>query len=282
VSEEARELVIRRILVGLDASGHSLAALEAAADLAARLEAELVGLFVEDINLLRLAELPFAREVGGFSATRRRLDSRQMERQLHVQAERARRALETHARRVQVHWSFQVTRGGVALELLTAASDADLVILGRASHFASSTGQLGSTARGVVAGATCPALVITQGKQLGLPVLVVFDGSPLAWKTLTVAAGLVRGEDRYLAIFVLAEGMQQAQGLKRRIAGWLRERKLVARYRLLARPSLSRLVEMIEREGCGTLVLQATSIYLEGAELLTLLDELELPVFLVH
>ncbi len=282
MSEEVRELVIRRILVGLDASRHSLAALEAAVDLAARMEAELVGLFVEDINLLRLAELPFAREVGGFSATRRRLDSRQMERQLQVQAERARRALEAYARRVQVHWSFRVTRGGVALELLSAATEADLVILGRAGHFASGTGRLGSTARGVVAGATCPALVITQGRQLRLPVLAVFDGSPLAWKTLSVAAGLVREEDRHLAIFVLAEGRQEGQELKRKVAAWLCERELVARYRLLARPSLARLVESIEREGCGTLVLPASSLYLEDAELLMLLDELELPVLLVR
>lgn len=282
MSGEARELVIRRILVGLDASRHSLAALEAAADLAARLEAELVGLFVEDINLLRLAELPFAREVGGFSATRRRLNSRQLERQLQVQAKRARRALEAHATRVHVHWSFQVTRGGVALELLSAAAEADLVILGRAGHFASGTGQLGSTARGVVSGATCSALVMTQGSQLRLPVLVVFDGSQLAWKTLTVAAGLVREEDRHLAVFVLAEGVQEAQGLKRTISSWLRERELVARYRLLARPSLGRLVEMIEREGCGTLVLPAESVYLGDAELLILLDELELPVLLVR
>ncbi|MBK7177644.1 MAG: universal stress protein [Chloroflexi bacterium] len=54
---------IQRILVALDASPHSLAALEAAIDLAERLDAELQGLFVEDINLLRLAQLPFAREL---------------------------------------------------------------------------------------------------------------------------------------------------------------------------------------------------------------------------
>jgi nucleotide-binding universal stress UspA family protein len=47
---------IRRILVALDASPHSFAALEAAAHLAAHLEAELFGLYVEDENLLRGAD----------------------------------------------------------------------------------------------------------------------------------------------------------------------------------------------------------------------------------
>jgi nucleotide-binding universal stress UspA family protein len=282
VSDESRELPIRRIVVGLDASPHSLAALEAAADLAARLEAELVGMFVEDINLLRLAELPFAREVGIFSGTRRRLDSGQVQRQLQAQAERARRALEGHARRVQVHWTFQVTRGVVASELLSAASEADLVILGRTSRPLGARPQLGSTARGVAAEATCSALVVSYGRQLRLPVLVVMDGSQHAWKAMAVAASLVREEDRHLAVFILAHDMDAAQQLKARVTDWLRERKLLARYRLLARPSASRLAEMIEREGCGTLVLPAVSRVLDSSAVMSLLDELQQPVLVVR
>ena len=54
----------RRILVALDGSAHVLAALQAASEMAARMKSELVGLFVEDINLVRLAGLPFPRELG--------------------------------------------------------------------------------------------------------------------------------------------------------------------------------------------------------------------------
>src|SRR5512143_1804987 len=51
-----------RIWVALDESPRSAAALTAAADLAAGLDAELAGLFVEDISLQHLIGLPFARE----------------------------------------------------------------------------------------------------------------------------------------------------------------------------------------------------------------------------
>ena len=85
---------IRRILVALDASPHSFAALEAAAHLAAHLEAELSGLYVEDENLLRGAELPITRMVGSFSGEVRPVERGDMEQQLNVQAARARRALE--------------------------------------------------------------------------------------------------------------------------------------------------------------------------------------------
>ncbi|MGI9243387.1 MAG: universal stress protein, partial [Verrucomicrobiales bacterium] len=64
----------RRILIGLDSSPTSLRGLAAAAEMAARLDAELVGLFVEDDNLLRLARLPQSYEIGMQSARSRNLD----------------------------------------------------------------------------------------------------------------------------------------------------------------------------------------------------------------
>jgi K+-sensing histidine kinase KdpD len=42
------ELTIKRILVALDASSHSNAALRMATELASQLDAELTGIFVED------------------------------------------------------------------------------------------------------------------------------------------------------------------------------------------------------------------------------------------
>jgi nucleotide-binding universal stress UspA family protein len=282
VSEEAHEWIIRRILVALDTSQHSLAALGTATELAARLEAELVGLFVEDINLLRLAELPFAQELGMFSATGRRLDTDQVERQLRAQAERARRALASQAEQAHVRWSFQVTRGVVAPQLLAAALEADLVIVGRASGSVSRSTRVGSTARGVAIGASCPALVMAHGARLRLPLLLLYDGSPPAQKAMSVAAALVRGEDRHLIVFVLAESQEQAGQVKQQVSQWLQGRGLVARYRLLLEPSLGRLTEMIEAEGCGTLVVPAHTAYLDDEELLTLLEEVDLPVLLVR
>ena len=49
---------VQRIVVALDASSHSHAALEEAAQLASGLEAELAGIFVLDSELLRLSALP--------------------------------------------------------------------------------------------------------------------------------------------------------------------------------------------------------------------------------
>jgi nucleotide-binding universal stress UspA family protein len=280
--QEERELTIRRILVALDASPHSLAALEAAVDLAARLRAELSGLFVEDVNLLRLAGSPFAQEIGFFSATRRRLDAREIERQLRAQASRARQALQTIAERAQVRWSFRVARGVIGSELLTAASEVDLIILGRGGWSLTRRRRLGSTARAVLSESPCLTLILQHKARLEPPVIVVYDGSPLAHKALSAATALVQKEDGYLTVLVLADGPDTAHRLRAQAAEWLQGRRVETRYRLLTESSVPRLTHVMQREGGGTLVLPASSSLLQEEALLALLDEIETPVLLVR
>jgi K+-sensing histidine kinase KdpD len=119
---------IRRVIVGLDPVQQSRALLEAAAELAGRMQAELLGLFVENQDLLHFAGLPFAREMGFESATLRALDVESMERTLRALASEARQALESAAEGTRVQWSFRVVRGAPAAELLAAAEESDLVI----------------------------------------------------------------------------------------------------------------------------------------------------------
>jgi nucleotide-binding universal stress UspA family protein len=123
-------VTIRRIVVGLDPRSPGRAALEAAVQLAGRLQAELVGLFVEDIDLLHLAGLPFAREVGFPSATLRALDIASMERSLRALASDVQRTLAAIAGRAPLTWSFRVTRGALMNELRTAATEGDIVVTG--------------------------------------------------------------------------------------------------------------------------------------------------------
>jgi hypothetical protein len=119
---------IRRIVVKVDSARRRRAVLEAAAALAEKLEAELVGLFVENVDLLHFAGLPFAREVGHASAVRRPLDVAAMERSLRALAKEAEETLALIAGATPVRWSFRVARGPEAPELLAAAMDEDLVI----------------------------------------------------------------------------------------------------------------------------------------------------------
>ena len=84
------EIVIRRIVFALDAASDSADSLEAAAELAERLHAELVGVFVEDANLLRLTALPFVREINLASGQWQSFDPEAVERDMRARAARAR------------------------------------------------------------------------------------------------------------------------------------------------------------------------------------------------
>jgi hypothetical protein len=106
-----QEVAVRRIIACF-APG-SLMPAQAIAALAKEMQAELLGLFIEDVELLRLAALPFAAEVGFPSAVRRPLDVAALERTLRAQAAALRAAL---ARAVDpsVTWSLRVTRATAA------------------------------------------------------------------------------------------------------------------------------------------------------------------------
>jgi nucleotide-binding universal stress UspA family protein len=287
VSEERRALSIERILVAVDASPHSLAALEAAVDLAARFEAELAGLFVEDENLLRLADLPFVTEIGMFTATRRRIDSEELERQLRVQRRRVRRVFTLTTERAQVRRSFRVVRGTVLSEVLTAASEADVLVLGQAGWSLLRRGQLGSTVRGILPERFGLALVMKEGTCLGLPLAVAYDGSPAADRALIAADTLRRQseDDQALAkrmlVLLLAEDPRRAHALQEQAASRLADRDTVARYRSLTSTNVLWLADILQAEGCGMLVLPAGGSALEDKVLVALLEHLDLPALLV-
>jgi len=119
---------IERVLVPLDAAGESRVAIETAARLAAHAKAPLVGIFVEDEDLLHLACLPFARQVT-LGAHAEKLTTEHLELHLRIAAERARRELFAAARLHGVAATFEIVRGASA-SALSAASERDLVVAG--------------------------------------------------------------------------------------------------------------------------------------------------------
>lgn len=140
---------VRRVLVALDASPASVVAAEAAAELAARHRAELVGLFVEDAAYLAMETHPFSRPlhlgrsdsdaVPGLPATLRALETR------------SRRALLAAARRFGLDCDFRVMRGEVTATILEAAVGCDLLVLGRVGWSHRSGRNLGTTAAAALA-----------------------------------------------------------------------------------------------------------------------------------
>jgi nucleotide-binding universal stress UspA family protein len=282
MNDEEVEPVIRRIMVALDASRHSLAALEAASELADALKAELVGIFVEDIDLLRLAGLPFAREIRYLSLLEQPLSSADMERALRAQAAQIKQALASVAARRQLRWSFRVLRGRVAAELLTAAQEADILALGRASSATTRRVRLGVTARIVVAEATRAVLLLQHGHAICQPVQVVYDGSTAARRALATAVRLAPTVGGQLTVIILAEAAETAQRLQEEASQWLPEHEVQVHYRQLINPTADALAHAVRIAGGGTLVISAQNPVLEGDGLYTVLEAVDCSALLVR
>jgi nucleotide-binding universal stress UspA family protein len=189
------EFSARRVLVGVDASAASLDALAAAALLAARLGAELAGLFVEDEDLLRLAALPFGGVVRTAGGGREQLDRDSAEAALRAVASHAREVLERAASTHRVTCSFRVARGAVVREVLAAAEAADLVVLGAGGHGRLARGAVGETARAAAGRARVPVLLLARGSRLGGGVVAVDDGTAAGTRAV-IAAQRLAPEDR--------------------------------------------------------------------------------------
>jgi nucleotide-binding universal stress UspA family protein len=274
------EKTIRRILLAIDASPHSLAALNAAAELAAQLDAELVGVFVEDINLLRLADLSFARQVGFHSASARQFSRQQIEQELRAQANRAKRALAIASQKARLRSNFRVVRGVIPNELLQAAVDADLIILGKASW--SRRRSLGSTTRTLIAQSPCQTLIIQQGTRMGLVMGFLYDGSEASKKALEAAEGFIKSRSGYLTVFILAEDIEKARFHQKESSAWLKEHGLASSFRWLISPTGGSLTSMLKSAQVGVLIVPAGLEVVSLEELSELLNDVDTPVFLVR
>lgn len=200
---------IRRIVVSMESTPQDRAALEAAADIAARLHAELVGLFIEDIDLLHFAGLPFAREVGFPSATRRPLDVSAMERSLRSLAEESRRALAEIAARMPLRWSFRVARGSSSMELLAAAGEADLLVA-RADG-------IERAVRHVAGGAPTLVLLLRDGGTRHAPLVGVCSPAVSPDRLAPMLAGLSRLFGEGIDLFLLCRDAEAASDWEREL-----------------------------------------------------------------
>ena len=130
MTEPGEAAAPRRILVALEAGESAPALLEAAANLAAGLHVELVGLFVEDSELLEAADLPVTRSIPSHAQAHVPLDARLMRRALRIWETKAGDALASAAERWRVEWSFRVVRGTMEEQILAEARSHDLLALG--------------------------------------------------------------------------------------------------------------------------------------------------------
>lgn len=279
MADPEERIVISRVLVTFDTSPLGQAALEAAAGLASGLGAELAGLFVEDINLMRMAQLPFARELGLSSAAVRRVEAAQLERALRLQAERVRTALAEAARELQLQWSFQVVRGAVFNAVFDSVRELDLVVFGKTSYgIPEKRGRtMPQSAAGGEAGR--PTALVTSLSPR--PVIALYDRSPAALRALAAALALARTTRTELVLLIVAADAESFVALRGQAEAWLAQHGQAARYLWLPTRDAAAIGQAVRAQSGAALLWYGEETPADWRAFSTLVGALDCPVVLV-
>ncbi|QGT78704.1 hypothetical protein GM160_07215 [Guyparkeria halophila] len=136
-----------QVLLLIDASPTSRAALTSAARLARQQHGELIALFVEDQDLHASAGHPFTREISALSGESRPFDRETLLTRLAQQRHQIETMLTELDRDAPLRWRLDVVTGPVFESVRAAAQTADWVVMGKTGWSAGHGARLGSVAR---------------------------------------------------------------------------------------------------------------------------------------
>ena len=240
-----------RIVVAFDVCRRDLDSLELAAVLAARRGAEIDAVFVEELNLLNSAELPFTREVDRLFGTERAFDPLRVSRAQRIGLSQIRQELGRLAEQLKVRGSVRTLRGHLVPTALACVSDIDVLVIGRRRDRPApdrAGARLSVTRR---SGTSAPAM---QRE----PVWSVFDGTAASLSAVAVAAEVAACEKRPLCVAVPRSPPELTQELQRSLASGQ-----------VPQPAPTRIIEIhpfepiallrrLRQSGCRMLVLPRT------------------------
>ncbi len=246
-------LRLERIVFAFDARSHADPRLAAALRLAAGSRPDLEAVFVEDQDLVNLAALPFASEVG-LSAGLRQLDPTALRTSLRAHAEELRRGLEAMARSGGRQLSFSTVQGRLTARLQALLEEASVAVLSRGAA----------------------AATATRGPVTGQLVAVPFGGGEGDARALIVAAELAVQVGGELMVLLAPDAARRLEW--RRRADALLAARGVRRHFLGAAPEAGELLAALRHTGADYLVLAAPL----STALERLLQRLSCPLLLVR
>jgi nucleotide-binding universal stress UspA family protein len=272
---------MQRILIAMDGSQGSQSALETATALAELAHAELEGLFIEDADLLALANLPFSHEVLLTSGVIQALDLDVLERDLRMQALAARRAMQRAATRRQLTWTFRSVRGSVFSELAAAAREVDILCIGRRGQSPLRTARFGNMVRAALGCASIILVAGAAGMALAGPVAVVVGPSGVTDSALRLAAEVAGKVGQPLLIYVTGTDSNAVEERRRQIEGMLPEGQPV-RFRSIDTAHMPLLFDTLRSERQGLVICGAKSEDGQFEWLERLVDSVDCPVLVFN
>lgn len=281
MNNAANPICVDRILVSLDTSKHSFAALKAAIELGRHYDAELKGVFIEDITLLSLAEMGFRQEVGEYSATVRDISKDGMTRAIFVQSRWIIRTFQKMINQTNLTGDFAILRGKVSETIERESEQCDLLILGKSGTNPLHSRHLGSTAKAIIRNQKKPLLLVEEDNILGHPMILLYHESSLGQIALESAADLLAPGET-LVILLDKEDHKSFINHKQAISEWASKKKINITYQTYTNRSFDRFLQGIQGIKTGLFILPHIQELQDRRIAELVLENVSLPILLIR
>jgi len=263
---------VSRMLIALDAMQEKPGALETAVALAAHRQSELMMLFIEDMNLVNLAGLPFASEIDRTSVTERKLDSIQMTRTFRSQTQRLSRQLEQMTRQKNVPYSLRIVRGHYLQEALSAFEVMDVLFMCRTvgKYGKRSTEQKLSSLKSE-----------SHYHATSNGVWLMYNDSPAIERAFAVASDIAAATQQNLVVMIHGDDDKVSQ-VKQQISKYS-DRAIAINYFIISpEQQEDTVIELLHSRLCRMLVLPISTEEAEQQNADRFLERLGIPVVVVR
>lgn len=247
--------------MALESAAANARVLDTALNLAGKWGGDLRALLVEDVDLMRLAAFPFAREVGVATAISRPLQSSVLERTFRAEAARLQQILGRAAATRNIAWKLDVRRGRPLEEAVASGQGADVLVMG-------------SSTTSISIGA------LTSAKPPREEVVALFDSSESAFRGLDAALALLNTHHD-LTLLVPNEPSEVRAGHREQARSWMSQHGVAAQIAGLENSALQGLLAITQRRRIATIIVPFESARLDVAALRRLYMETTCPIILV-
>lgn len=170
----------------LDSQKNQFESLLSAASLARKLEVQLQGLFIEEDNLIRAADLPLSREVSLWSAEERQITGESVHRILRAHARHQQKELERVATAKEIEFTFKVIRGEKNNWIKENINSSNILFVG--GHDLTPK----------------PFQSLKYCSDVTPPLISLFDGSSASEHAFKIALQIAEKNNKYLRVLLLA------------------------------------------------------------------------------
>ena len=279
--DDSRGAAPDRIVLHIRSGGASPLALEAATRLARTMHAEIECVFVEDDEILTLAELPFAREISPTGRRTRALSADEVLREMRSRSQAVRRAVEHAARMSDIRCHFTAVRQSPDKSFEKLSSQARILIYGEAigddapARFPRLTRCFGSVDACLLHG--------SRVRRSRGPVIIVIDDLASSAPMAEIVRYWTEGRREDVILSVLGSVERSGQMLLQDMAARLPE-ETALRIQIISEDRPERaLADIATRSGAGLIVArQHGPLATDDARLTRVVTALDCPLLLLR